>query len=168
MAILNTFMLVQSPRLRFQSSEIPNVAVSIHNFHRSNATPSRHKCHKIFTFHPSFHPFWFVESTHNSHNVTNVQFSLGKIQGWVNVLVEHHPTIEDMITKKYLKVMWNKSPGHLPTPEIYMFFLRQNLCPPGFRRSGLGEASEHFMWRNFTMKNATFMVAFIRVSGNLQ
>jgi hypothetical protein len=38
-------------------------------------------------------------------------------QGLVNVLVEHHPTIGDIITNKYLKVMFKiPKTGHLPTP----------------------------------------------------
>ena len=31
-------------------------------------------------------------------------------QGLVNVPLEHHPTIGDIISNRYLKVMWNKSP----------------------------------------------------------
>ena len=39
-------------------------------------------------------------------------------QGLVNVLIEHHPTIGDIITNKYLKVMLQISKtGDLPTPE---------------------------------------------------
>jgi len=39
-------------------------------------------------------------------------------QGLVNVLIEHHPTIGDIITNKYLKVMFNiPKTGHLPTPN---------------------------------------------------
>ena len=38
-------------------------------------------------------------------------------QGLVNVLIEHHPTIGDIITNKYLKVMFKiPKTGHLPTP----------------------------------------------------
>ena len=43
-------------------------------------------------------------------------------QGLVDGPIKHHPTIGDIISNKYLKVMWNKSPkrikkGHLPTPD---------------------------------------------------
>ena len=31
-------------------------------------------------------------------------------QGLVNVPIEHHPSIGDIISNRYLKVMWNKSP----------------------------------------------------------
>ena len=38
-------------------------------------------------------------------------------QGLVNVLIEHHPTIGDIITNKYLEVMFKiPKTGHLPTP----------------------------------------------------
>ena len=38
-------------------------------------------------------------------------------QGLVNVLIEHHPTIPDIISNKYLKVMFKiTEKGHLPTP----------------------------------------------------
>ena len=42
----------------------------------------------------------------------------GRIQGLVNVPIEHHPTIGDIITNKYLKVMFKiPKTGHLPTPD---------------------------------------------------
>ena len=39
--------------------------------------------------------------------------------GLVNVLIEHHPNIGDIISNRYLKVMF-KIPqmGHLPNPAI--------------------------------------------------
>ena len=41
------------------------------------------------------------------------------IQGLVNVPIEHHPTIGDVISNRYLKVMFKiPKKGHLPTPDI--------------------------------------------------
>ena len=43
------------------------------------------------------------------------------LQGLVNVPIEHHPTIGDIISNRYLKVMWNKSPTNgtsIPTPAL--------------------------------------------------
>ena len=41
------------------------------------------------------------------------------MQGLVNALIEHHPNIGDMISNRYLKVMF-KMPkvGHLPKPDM--------------------------------------------------
>jgi len=41
------------------------------------------------------------------------------MQGLVNALTEHHPNIGDMISNRYLKVMF-KMPkvGHLPKPDM--------------------------------------------------
>ena len=39
-------------------------------------------------------------------------------QGLVNVPIEHHPTIGDIISKRYLKVMFKiPKKGYLPTPD---------------------------------------------------
>ena len=48
------------------------------------------------------------------------------LQGLVNVQIKHHPTIGDIISNKYLKVM-SKIPkrGHLPTPVLITSY------PPG-------------------------------------
>ena len=42
-----------------------------------------------------------------------------QMEGLVNVLIEHHPNIGDIISNRYLKVMF-KIPkiGHLPNPEL--------------------------------------------------
>ena len=53
------------------------------------------------------------------------------IQGLVNVLVEHHPNIGDIISNRYLKkLVMFKIPkmGHLPNPAIVLFVTLQN--PP--------------------------------------
>jgi hypothetical protein len=44
------------------------------------------------------------------------------MQGLVNALIEHHPNIGDMISNRYLKVMF-KMPkmGHLPKPASHPF-----------------------------------------------
>jgi hypothetical protein len=52
-------------------------------------------------------------------------------QGLVNVLVEHHPNIGDIISNRYLKkLVMFKIPkmGHLPSPAIVLFVTLQN--PP--------------------------------------
>ena len=41
------------------------------------------------------------------------------MQGLVNVLIEHHPNIGDIISNRYLKVMLQKNKmGHLPNPAM--------------------------------------------------
>ena len=41
------------------------------------------------------------------------------VQGLVNVPIKHHPTIGDIISNKYLKVMFKiPKTGHLPTPVV--------------------------------------------------
>ena len=41
------------------------------------------------------------------------------IQGLVNVPIEHHPSVGDIISNRYLKVMFKiPKKGHLPTPDI--------------------------------------------------
>ena len=55
-------------------------------------------------------PLWIYEQ--------DTQRSPGINQGLVNIPIEHHPNIGDIISNKYLKVMF-KIPkmGHLPTPD---------------------------------------------------
>ena len=47
-------------------------------------------------------------------------------QGLVNVPIEHHPSIGDIISNRYLKAMFKipkkTKKGHLPTPEKWRFF----------------------------------------------
>ena len=44
------------------------------------------------------------------------------IQGLVNVLIEHHPTMGIFKTNGYLRVMFQiPKTGHLPTPGIYVY-----------------------------------------------
>ena len=45
-----------------------------------------------------------------SSNASWNQSLFFKKQGLVSVLIEHHPTIGDIISNRYLKVMWDKSP----------------------------------------------------------
>ena len=41
------------------------------------------------------------------------------LQGLVNVQIKRHPTIRDIISKKYLKVMSRiPTKGHIPTPDL--------------------------------------------------
>ena len=61
-----------------------------------------------------------LNTTFFSHHQAAIQHPLIKHyqQGLVNVLIEHHPTIGDIITNKYLKVMFKiPKTGHLPTPD---------------------------------------------------
>ena len=56
---------------------------------------------------------WVPEST--CHEYFIVASLSPHWQGLVNVLIEHHPTIGDIITNKYLKVMFKiPKTGHLP------------------------------------------------------
>ena len=44
------------------------------------------------------------------------------MQGLVNVPIEHHPSIGDIISNRYLKVMFKiPQKGHLPTPVMTLF-----------------------------------------------
>ena len=64
-------------------------------------------------------------------------------QGLVNVLIEHQPTIGDIITNKYLKVMFKiPKTGHLPTP----FWIR---CSYSCWASGMDSDISHsaLIWR---------------------
>ena len=46
-------------------------------------------------------------------------------QGLVNVLIEHHPTIGDIISNRYLKVMFKiPKKGHLPMDGKMMVNLK--------------------------------------------
>ena len=56
------------------------------------------------------------------------------VQGLVNVPIEHHPTIGDIISKKYLKVMFKipKKKGHLPFPDLGKPPLRPRTAPAFF------------------------------------
>ena len=47
-------------------------------------------------------------------------------QGLVNVPIEHHPTVEDIISNRYLKVMRNQSPktGHQSQPCQWIKWVR--------------------------------------------
>ena len=65
----------------------------------------------------------------NDNQIPNSIYNYGSIwgdlvQGLVNVLIEHHPTIGDIITNKYSKVMWNKSPKQdIYQPLLYLTHL---------------------------------------------
>ena len=49
-------------------------------------------------------------------------------QGLVNVPIEHHPTIRDIISNRYLKVMFKiPKKGHLPTPGWRNIFPEKHL-----------------------------------------
>ena len=57
----------------------------------------------------------------------------------VDVPLEHHPTIGDVISNRYLKVMFKiPKKGHLPTPQFYaLFFTGVNSKPqvhPSYHR----------------------------------
>ena len=59
---------------------------------------------------------------HGKSTISTGPFSsslCNKLQGLVNVLIEHHPNIGDIIFNRYLKVMF-KIPkmGHLPNPKL--------------------------------------------------
>ena len=48
-----------------------------------------------------------------------------RLQGLVNVPIKHHPNIGDVISNRYLKVMFKiPKKGHLPTP-VFMGFINQ-------------------------------------------
>jgi hypothetical protein len=65
-----------------------------------------------------------MRGNQNQTNIANINYEISigwlQLQGLVNVLIEHHPTIGDIITNKYLKVMFKlPKTGHLPTPDLY-------------------------------------------------
>ena len=55
-------------------------------------------------------------------NHGKMEMTIWTEQGLVNVLIEHHPTTGDIITHRYMKVMFKiTKKGHLPIPaERYM------------------------------------------------
>ena len=55
--------------------------------------------------------------TEQSHEIPRNSDDIPLDQGLVNVLIEHHPTIGDINSNKYLKVIFKiPKKGHLPTP----------------------------------------------------
>ena len=60
---------------------------------------------------PKWHVLWWI---------------IGNPQGLVNVLIEHHPIIGNIISNRYLKVMFKvPKKGHLPTPDPMQLYMSQ-------------------------------------------
>ena len=83
---------------------------------------------KVWIQHPVGTDTW-PNSMITKFQIPNSIYNYGSIwgdlvQGLVNVLIEHHPTIGDIITNKYSKVMWNKSPKQdIYQPLLYLTHL---------------------------------------------
>ena len=63
-----------------------------------------------------------IEKQHGQTWLSHIpcsSFNLTYLQGLVDVQIKHHPTIGDIISNKYLKVMYKiPKKGHLPTPDL--------------------------------------------------
>ena len=72
---------------------------------------------------PNVYSIWLGETmirmSWDATGLPNPTKKLGmQTQGLLNVPIEHHPTFGDIISNKYIKVMFKiPKKGHLPTPE---------------------------------------------------
>ena len=90
-------------------------ACADHSSHEPSRSPSKGCL-------PDFSPWCFL-------GYPKTTTGSGRIQGLVNVPIEHHPTIGDIITNKYLKVMFKiPKTGRLPTPDLNLWAFITRYC----------------------------------------
>ena len=102
-----------------------------------------------FTPKPSIWWFWWtLYHAYPSCKIFTME-SLMIFQGLVNILLEHHTNIGDIISNRYLKVMWNRSPKWDICQKMLGLFheksqskIDDNWVPPWLRKPSLYGSSK--------------------------
>ena len=128
--------------------------------------PSNHEITSGNTYHILY--VLDKERTFSSRVATTIQIvalimNHLAIQGWANVPMKHHPTIEDIILNRYLKVKFNIPPKELlslSTPAILQSYhvphLRMLNSSSAFSRKACSFNTAPTNWGNIEQRNNTF------------